>query len=80
MEEVDPAASSVPDRFDGVSQSHVRKAEVALPKGMGINPSGAQGLLACTDSQFKKGQRVFDNECPAASDIGSVEVESPPLT
>jgi hypothetical protein len=65
---------------EGISQSHVRKAEVVLPKGMGINPSGAQGLVACTDDQFKKGQRVFDNECPAASDIGSVEVVSPPLS
>jgi len=64
---------------EGISQSHVRKAEVVLPKGMGINPSGAQGLVACTDDQFKKGQRVFDNQCPAASDIGSVEVVSPPL-
>jgi hypothetical protein len=79
VEEVDPTAAEVPDRFEGISQSHVRKAEVALPQGMGINPSGAQGLAACTDAQFKKGQRVFDNECPAASDIGSVEVESPPL-
>jgi hypothetical protein len=65
---------------EGISQSHVRKAEVALPKGMGINPSGAQGLAACTDAQFKKGVRVMDNECPGASDIGSVEVESPPLS
>ncbi|HET8815608.1 MAG TPA: hypothetical protein VFM51_11735 [Solirubrobacterales bacterium] len=79
VEEVDPAAPEVPDRFDGISQSHVRKAEVALPKGMGLNPSGAQGLAACTDAQFKKGVRVMDNDCPAASDIGSVEVESPPL-
>jgi hypothetical protein len=67
------------DGKEGISQSHVRKAEVALPKGMGINPSGAQGLVACTDAQFKKGVRVMDNECPAASDIGSVEVMSPPL-
>jgi hypothetical protein len=65
---------------EGISQSHVRKAEVVLPKGMGINPAGANGLAACTDAQFKKGIRVMDNECPAASDIGSVEVESPPLS
>lgn len=64
---------------EGISQSHVRKAEVTLPKGMGLNPSGAQGLAACTDAQFKKGQRVWDNECPPASDIGTVEVDSPPL-
>jgi len=79
VEEVDPAAADTPDRFDGISQSHVRKAEVALPKGMGLNPSGAQGLVACTDAQFKKGVRTYDNECPAASDIGDVEVDSPPL-
>jgi len=64
---------------EGISQSHVRKAEVALPKGMGLNPAGAEGLVACSDAQFKKGVRTYSNECPAASDIGAVEVEAPPL-
>jgi hypothetical protein len=64
---------------EGQMQSHVRKAEVSLPKGMGLNPSGAQGLVACTDAQFKKGVRVYANECPAASVIGTVVVDSPPL-
>ena len=64
---------------EGISQSHVRKAEVTLPQGMGLNPSGAQGLVACTDPQFKKGVRVYDNECPAASNIGTVEVDSQAL-
>ena len=45
----------------------------------GLNPAGAVGLVACTDAQFKKGVRVYDNECPAASKIGTVEVDSPPL-
>jgi hypothetical protein len=61
------------------SQSHVRRAEVSLPNGMGLNPSGANGLVACSDAQFKKGIRVYENECPAASDVGSVEVVSAPL-
>jgi hypothetical protein len=61
------------------SQSNVRKAEVTLPAGMGLNPSGANGLVACTDAQFKKGVRVETNECPAASNVGTVEVVSPPL-
>src|SRR5690606_10193254 len=39
----------------GQSQSHVRKAEITLPQGMGLNPSGANGLQACSDAQFKKG-------------------------
>ena len=64
---------------EGQMQSHVRKAEVSLPAGMGLNPAGAQGLVACTDAQFKKGVRVETNECPAASKIGTVEVDSPPL-
>jgi hypothetical protein len=64
---------------EGISQSHVRKAEIKLPKGMGLNPSGAKSLEVCTDHQFKKGVRVEENECPGASDIGTVEVDSPPL-
>ncbi len=64
---------------EGQMQSHVRKAEVSLPAGMGLNPSGAQGLVACKDAEFKKGVRVETNECPAASKIGTVEVDSPPL-
>lgn len=61
------------------SQSHVRRATVTLPNGMGLNPSGASGLLACTDAQFKKNVRVSSNECPEASKVGTVEVDSPPL-
>jgi hypothetical protein len=68
-----------PGVFEGISQSHVRSARVTLPRGMGLNPSGAQGLEACTDEQFRKGVRVFDNACPAASKIGTVEVDTPPL-
>jgi hypothetical protein len=73
VEEVEPGV------FEGISQSHVRKAEVSLPAGMGLNPAGAQGLVACTDAQFKKGVRTYTNECPADSVIGTVEVDSPPL-
>ena len=42
----------------GISQSHLRKAQVTLPAGMGLNPAGSVGLVACTDAQFAKGQRV----------------------
>lgn len=61
------------------SQSHLRRAEVTLPAGMGLNPSGSNGLVACTDAQFKKGVRTYDNECPADSVIGAAEIVSPPL-
>jgi len=60
-------------------QSNLRTARVALVQGMGLNPSAANGLQACTDSQFRKGVRNPDNACPPASKIGTVAVDSPPL-
>jgi hypothetical protein len=63
-----------------VQESHLRKAVATLPQGMGLNPAGSNGLLACSDAQFKKGQRDYSNSCPADSKVGSVEVESPPLS
>jgi hypothetical protein len=83
-----PAAATVTTKlpFDPLkeggekqSQSHLRRAEVTLPAGMGLNPSGSNGLVACTDAQFKKGVRTYNNECPAASQIGTAEIKSPPL-
>ncbi len=61
------------------SQSHLRQAKVALPAGMGLNPSGSNGLVACSDAQFKKGVRVNDNECPASSEVGTITIDTPPL-
>ena len=58
--------------------SQVRTARVTLPAGMGLNPSAATGLAACTDAQFGKGTRN-PVACPAASRIGTVEVDTPPL-
>ncbi|HXS47298.1 MAG TPA: hypothetical protein VN756_07525 [Solirubrobacterales bacterium] len=58
--------------------SQVRSAKVTLPLGMGLNPSAADGLQACTDAQFGKGTRNAV-ACPAASRIGTVEVDTPPL-
>ncbi len=58
--------------------SHVRSARVTLPAGMGLNPSAANGLVACSDDEFNKGSRE-PVACPAASRIGTVEVDTPPL-
>jgi hypothetical protein len=60
------------------SESHLRNASITLPQGMGLNPSAANGLQSCTNAQFGKGTRS-DVACPAASRIGTVEVETPPL-
>jgi hypothetical protein len=60
------------------STSQTRSASVTLPPGMGINPSAANGLATCTDAQFGKGTRNPIG-CPAASRVGTVEVDTPPL-
>jgi hypothetical protein len=62
----------------GIASSHLREASVALPVGMSLDPSAANGLQACTDAQF----RAATNEalaCPAASQVGTVEISTPVL-
>lgn len=58
--------------------SHLRTATVTLPAGMGLNPSAANGLEACSDEQFGKGTRN-PVACPAGSKIGTVSIDTPPL-
>ncbi len=79
-----PAGATVvvnlPEIKGGENQatSHVRSARVTMPAGMGLNPSAANGLVACTDEQFGKGTRN-PVACPPASQIGTVAVDTPPL-
>ncbi len=63
---------------DEQDSSNTRTAQVSLPKGMGLNPSAANGLQACDDGQFGKETRN-PVTCPDASKIGAVTIDSPPL-
>jgi len=63
---------------DGQDSSHTKSATVALPQGMGLNPSAANGLQTCTPDQFGKGTRN-PVACPPQSVIGRARIESPPL-
>jgi hypothetical protein len=63
---------------DSRSNSMTKAVAATLPAGMGLNPSAANGLVACTDAQFGKGTRN-PVACPAPSKIGTVEIGSPPL-
>jgi hypothetical protein len=62
----------------------LRDARVTLPAGTVASPSAANGLQACTDAQFgidESGAVVSNGaaSCPQASQIGTVEIETPLL-
>jgi hypothetical protein len=66
------------DSKDGLATSHLKDTVVTLPEGMTINPSGANGLEACTDGQLGLGNDEPAG-CPDASKIGTVTAVSPVL-
>lgn len=63
---------------DGLAQADLRAAEVTLPQGATINPGSADGLGACSDAQLRLGL-AGPSQCPDASKLGSVEVDTPLL-
>ena len=66
------------DPNEPIANSYLKVAKVTLPEGMGINPSSANGLQSCSDAQFHYHTNI-PVECPEASKIGSVEIETPSL-
>ena len=61
-----------------LANSDLKDAKVTLPPFMGLNPSAAGELKACTDAQLGKGSASAVS-CPTASKIGTVSIDSPPL-
>ena len=61
--------------------SDLEKAVVTLPEGVTINPSQAEGLAVCTEADLVRetASSEFGEGCPAASKVGTVEVETPIL-
>lgn len=65
---------------DVLTTSHVKDVSVTLPPGMTLNPSAANGLVACSDAQLAANTgAVGGDECPEASKVGTVDVKSPLL-
>ena len=72
-----PQTNSLSER----ATAHLRKAVVALPEGMSLNPSSANGLGSCSSAQVgidpatgvPNGTPVA---CPDSSRIGEIEVNS----
>jgi len=63
----------------------LKKAVVTLPEGLTVDPSAGDGLQACSEAQIgwvqgAPGPLKFNSAapaCPAASKIGTLELESP---
>lgn len=68
---------------EGIGESALRSVEVSLPEGVTINPSAANGLSSCSDSDYAS-ESIRSHGCPDASKLGTVAIESPifagPLT
>jgi hypothetical protein len=62
----------------GLAPASVKDTTVVLPAGVAINPAGADGLLACSIGQVAI-NGAAEQECPAASKIGTVEISTPLL-
>ncbi len=62
----------------GVAQATVKNTTVTLPAGVALNPSGADGLSACSTEQIG-----LDSPgpigCPESAKVGTVEIHSPLL-
>jgi len=66
---------------DGEALSDVKQARVTLPEGVTLNPSQAEGLAACSEADLARetARSEFGAGCPAASKVGTVEVQTPLL-
>jgi hypothetical protein len=66
------------DGVEVLEPSQVKDIRVALPEGMQINTSSADGLEACSDEEVHFGERVAA-KCPDASKLADFEAEIPSL-
>ncbi len=57
----------------GLATPALRAVSIALPQGTSLSPSVANGLEACSDTQFE------DESCPNAAKLGAVSITSPTL-
>ena len=66
------------EAIEGLATPPLKETKVALPQGMVVNPSQANGLQACSDAQFEA-EATEVATCPEASQIGTVTVHTPIL-
>jgi len=66
------------DDPEGIATAHLRDTTVTLPEGLTVNPSGANGLDGCSESEIDLDGAERGN-CPDASRIADVLVHTPLL-
>lgn len=64
---------------DGIAETEPVKTEVALPPGVTVNPSAANGIAACSEAQYAAADGSPGQGCPEASKIGTLVASSPLL-
>jgi hypothetical protein len=64
---------------DEIDQAQLKTATITLPEGMTLNPSAAAGLAACTPAQARIHSAVKGVDCPAASELGTFDLNVPTL-
>jgi hypothetical protein len=76
------------EKFEELATANFKDVKVTLPPGVAVNPSGANGLAACSPAQIGLTTAVgqtpvhFDEvpaSCPDNAKIGTVEVNTPLL-
>jgi hypothetical protein len=63
---------------DGLAEADVKNTKVALPAGVQISPSAADGLMACSPAQINL-HSPEPPTCPDASKVGTVQITTPLL-
>jgi hypothetical protein len=63
---------------NGLSEADVKNTTVALPAGISVNPSSADGLQACSEEQIGLKNAEVPT-CPNASKVGLVKIKTPLL-
>jgi hypothetical protein len=74
-----------PEGVESPGVPPVKETVLTFPAGLTVNPSSANGLQACSEAQVGWLGETLENfspappQCPEASKIGTIEVESPAL-
>ncbi len=62
----------------GLADAQVKNTTVTLPAGVGLNPAGADGLSACSESQIAL-ESAGEQSCPESAKVATVKIKTPLL-